>query len=283
MRSLVTTANLTNYWNPGEAWGHTTALAPLFAVHAARRVSRTAGEQAGGLFVWEWQNARATRRCLESVWNMTGEWQARRAVSMDRDEFNAAVLKVVPRVARVLNRHEVGCAHDLASLTDGKYRTVAMALHEAVAEISEVRHTVQIEPVLGSKVLHHYFPSVVPVFDTALIRRRVLCLPAFREFLRDDEDGWLVYATPENAIGHGMLEFHRYFAFCAAQIQATSLTTLAAVRKQFGNGFSGLAPMAFVDDCKSLLWMLDAKIAEYCLLGEAERGVKTEGRGHSRW
>jgi hypothetical protein len=282
MRSILSTANLKRYWKPGDAWGHTTALAPLFAVHAAHRTYKAQGAPAGA-FSWEWDDPRATRECLESVWNMTGRWQARRAVSMSRPAFDAAVLEVVPRVAKVLNRHEVVCAHDLGSLTEPKYRTVTEMLHEAVGRVSKLRRTRQVEPVLGSKVLHHFFPSIVPVFDTALIRRRVLRLPAFREFLGTDEDGWIIYDTASSAGGDGMLAFHRYFAFTAAQVHATAPSTLAAVRRQLGEGFAVLAPTMFVRDRKSLLWRLDAKVAEYCLLGEAERGGRTTPRDGSRW
>jgi hypothetical protein len=62
------------------------------------------------------------------------------------------------------------------------FHRAAVALQTAVHGLSELRPT-EIEPVFGSKVLHHFFPGVVPVYDRQYIRLRVLRLPEFLAFV----------------------------------------------------------------------------------------------------
>jgi hypothetical protein len=160
---------------------------------------------------------------------------------------------------------------DLADLRTVRYGHFVRLLQEAVAEISRLRPTTHVEPVLGSKVLHHYFPSIVPVFDTALVRMGVMRTRAFRAFVEENVDGWLLYSDPQDAGGTAMLEYHRYFAFAASQVAAAPRAVLARVRKRFGEDFSRLAPTIDVARRDGLVWRLDAKLAEYCLIGQAER------------
>jgi hypothetical protein len=271
MRHLVALRLLTAYWNPKETWGHTSALAPFFAVHGAYAESRTKGHPNAEPFRWEWDNARAVEECLQAAWHMTGKWNARRPVTMKQAHFERRVLAVIPPVARHLNNLGIHCLGDLAALTPSRYRRVANLLQGAVASISKLRATKNVEPVLGSKVMHHYFPSLVPVFDTALVRIGVMRMQSFRAFVDEDVDGWLLYRDSDDAGGNAMLEYHRYFAFAAAQVAMTPKAILALVRRRFGRDFSRLAPSQDVARRDGLVWRLDAKLAEYCLIGQAER------------
>ena len=168
------------------------------------------------------------------------------------------------------NRDRVTCLRDLGALDAVGYRRVVRVLHEAVSVVSSLRSTRGVEPVLGSKVLHHFFPSLVPVFDTAFIRRGVMRTHAYRAMLERGEH-WLVHRDEGGAGGRGLLEFHRYFAFCISEIALADRRTLTALRERFGQGFAALAPHTLWKRSDSLLWKLDAKLAEYCALGEAAR------------
>jgi hypothetical protein len=269
MAGTITLRNVARFWRPEGAWGHTTALAVPFAVHAACREYRTGGERESGPFLWEWTDRRATEEALSAIWRMTGRWQARRAITMTRKRFDARVLDVVPRMAARLNTMEVRSLGDLGSMGGPRYRRAMVVIHDAVAAISALRGTQVVEPVLGSKVLHHYFPSVVPVFDTALVRHGIMRTSAFRRFVRVDEEGWLLHHDAREAGGSAMLEYHRYIAFAAAEIARAPSFVLRRLRARFGRAFRRLAPTAAVDDVRGVLWHLDAKLAEYCLLGEA--------------
>lgn len=264
-RSILTPRNLARFWKPGEQWGHAIVLGPLLAVHEAHRVRRDMAPSE-----WAWMDAGVVAEGLEIIWNMTGRWKARRVVTVKRSRFDAQVKSVVPRVARALNRHGVTCLRDLAHLDTATYRRVVRVLHQAVAVVSSLRPTRRVEPVLGSKVLHHFFPSLVPVFDTAYIRRGVMRTTAYRSMVAKDHR-WLVHQDEDSAGGRGLLQFHRYFAFCASEMATIDRRALTTLRHRFGRGFAALAPHALWERSDSLLWKLDAKIAEYCALGEAAR------------
>lgn len=249
----------------------------MFAVHAAYRDLRLRGEPTGNEPNWEWTSPRAVQECLSTCWHMTGRWKARRQVTMKRSNFDQRVLSIVPRLARDLNRGGIQALGDLARLNDKEYRRVVRAIHLAVADISSLRHTQSLQPVLGSKVLHHFFPSVVPVFDTALIRKGVMRTTAFAGAMQADEDGWVFLDTAKEAGGPALLEYHRYFAFVAREIGNTEAQTLRRVREVFGRSFAPGAPNSCVRDRTSTLWQMDAKLGEYCLLGEAVREGLVDG------
>lgn len=270
MQTAITPTNLCAHWKPGEVWDHAATLAPFFAVHAAYCVRRNRVKP------WPWEKA-AVGECLGAAWNMTGRWQARRVITVSRDEFDRAVVDVVPKLARTLNALEVAALADLGRLSTAKYRRAALAVQNAVKRLSQMRQTTEIEPVFGSKVLHHFFPSVVPVYDRQYIRSGVLRLPEFSTFIDADEHEWLLLASNEEAGGARMLEYHRYLAFCAAQIHDAGDPNLRLVRRQFGDGFADLAPRRMAEDSGGLVWRLDAKLAEYCLVGRAAREGLIQG------
>jgi len=261
--TLIRPDLLEAHWRLGEVWDHSATLAPFLAVHAGHSVRRATGH------AWAWTRRDAVEDGLAAAWSMAGRWGARRAVTVSRRRFDLRVAGVVPRLAKRLNALRILCLRDLAALDAGRYRRAVLAIHQTVLAISKLRTTTQTEPVLGSKVLHHYFPSVVPVFDAKYIRKGVMRRPAFRRFLEEDADGWIVLADAREAGGARMLDFHRYLAFCAAQIGEVRASRLRAVRQRFAVGFRDLAPLTMLRDRRSLLWTMDAKIAEYCFVGEA--------------
>lgn len=265
---ILTTRNLTNYWIPDEQRAHRVVLGPILALHDALRLRRL-GAAADSTFRWEWTSPQSLAAALPIIWRMTGEWGARRAVTIKQRKLESALARVVPTLARLLNRHSIASLWSLVDTDMSTYSRIVSALHDAVHRISNLRKTQQIEPVLGSKVLHHLFPSIVPAYDTALVRNGALRTEAFRGLLaRGDE--WVLYKTAAAAGGNAMLQFHRYFAMCAflGEIDRRSVDS---VRKRLGNGFRDVSPARMAEDRRTLLWRLDAKAAEYCLLGQARR------------
>ena len=219
-------------------------------------------------FHWEWARKETTLEALEVIWNMTGRWNARRPVTVPRKAFDKCVGEVVPDLAAYLNRQGITCLRDLAELESRPYRAVIARIHRAVERISALRETQHVEPVLGSKVLHHYFPSIVPVFDTRFIRNGVMRTSAYRDSL-DVCAEWRTFSTTDAAGGPSMFDFHGYFAFCAWQIGTASMSALTTTRTQFGRDFRRSAPVSMAANCSSVLWHMDAKIAEYCAVNHA--------------
>jgi hypothetical protein len=267
--NTLTAQNLMRYWIPKQAWVHGMVLGPMLSLHDALRLKRLKGGSVPG-FRWEWTDCPGVEKTLAVIWSMTGCWKARRAVTVRREEFEEVTAEVVPRLSRFLNRQGICSLWDLADTDTRTYARVVSTVHEAVACISRVRPTRETEPVFGSKVLHHFFPSVVPVFDTALIRNGVMRTVPFREFVKGDNE-WITYGSVSDAGGGAMLEFHHYFAMCAQLGGSNHPSIVKNLRKRLGNGFRSIAPVRMVDDKKSLLWRLDAKVAEYCLTGQAHK------------
>lgn len=268
MSAILSSANLTRYWIPEQAWGHALVLGPMFALHEALRLKRLQG-YGRAPFQWEWSDIQAVDDSLGVIWKMTGRWKARRAVTVARETLHAVTTDVVSRLARFLNQEGVFSLWDLVQFGDARYKRVVETLHKAVGNVSEVRATQQVEPVLGSKVLHHFFPSIIPVFDTALVRNAIMYTEAAKKLLTASPD-WVVYHTRQEAGGASMLDYHRYFAVCA-RLGSCGDHVVSRLRTRMGKGFAHVAPQRMVQDQRTALWRLDAKIAEYCLTGQARK------------
>ena len=127
----------------------------------------------------------------------------------------------------------------------------------------------------------HQWSKNLLVFAGLLFSRRVFdvgaFLATFAAFAIFCALSGVVYLTNDvldrasDAGGPAMLEFHQYFAFAAAQIAATPARVLASVRLGFGRAFSRLAPAIDLERKDAPLWRMDAKLAEYCLVGQAKR------------
>jgi len=79
---------------------------------------------------------------------------------------------------------------------------------------------------------------------------------------------WVVYGARQEAGGASMLDYHRYFAVCT-RLGSCGDHVLSRLRSRMGGGFAHVAPQRMVHDKATALWRLDAKIAEYCLTGQA--------------
>ncbi|MBI3271460.1 MAG: hypothetical protein HYZ53_20890 [Planctomycetes bacterium] len=218
---------------------------------------------------WPWTDARAVRSCVDAAWDMLGRWQARRGVVVNLVNFRRAAPLPIMALAATLNRRRVTCMADLLALPPEPYAEVVTAIHQAVYCISLIKPTKIVQPVFGSKVLHHFFPSVVPVFDAAKVAHGVMRLPDFALFRHHGGQPWVLWQNEAEARGPRMLEFHLYFAFCVAQIDAAGPARLASVRRRLGRAWRPFAPPALARNKNSLLWKLDAKAAEFALKGRA--------------
>lgn len=259
LQDLISVRWLSRCWRP-PASDHGPSLAPFFAIQLAYGERR-------GIGPWAWADPRAVDEATAAAWHLTGRWLARRGATVSRVEFEERLRAVVPALAQALNRGRVGSLRDLRGLR--AVEPVVRRVGEAVLSLSSLRNTREVQPVFGSKVLHHFFPSVVPAFDGKYVRDGVLRMEELRPFERDDDGGWLPPIPRKSATEAAMRDFHRYFAACARAISRAPEPSLREVRRRFGTAFLPYAPGAFAEDPASLLWRLDAKIAEYCFLGRA--------------
>lgn len=138
----------------------------------------------------------------------------------------------------------------------------------SVEEISRARKTNVVQPVLGSKVLHHYFPGVIPVFDDLLIAQRVLRAKHYREFAQSAEHARAMdeVGAPETR----MDEFASYLLYCMRVVSQADPGTLKSLRRALGDDSKQVFPYELAEGRKShLLWKLDAKLVEYCLIARS--------------
>jgi hypothetical protein len=198
--------------NPGI---HALYLAPFFAIHEAEKekVSKKKNPP-----IWMWCRERTVNKCRELIWQLTGEWGARRAITVKNPErFHKEVTKCVTTMARMFNKYRIRALRDMKHFNqDDKYKIISK-IEEMVMQISETRSTKDVQPVLGSKVLHHFFPTIIPVYDDKMISKGVLKLESFKEFLNDYQNTW-VFKNKNYKNQKRMEEYHHYLTYCSQQI-----------------------------------------------------------------
>jgi hypothetical protein len=243
---------------------HALYLAPFFAIHEAER-EKFAGKKK--LLIWMWYKEKTVKKCLESIWQLTGEWQARRAITVkNRKEFNQKVTDCITNLAKKFNTYGILALRDMKNFNkDNNYEKIISEIVEMVKRISKTRPTKYVQPVLGSKVLHHFFPTIIPVYDDKMISKRVLKLESFKEFLKDYQNTW-VFGDYKNE--KRMQEYHHYLTYCSEQVCNTKNSDLNDLRCKIAELYKNPCPHSLAKKGKkSILWKLDAKIAEYCLIG----------------
>ncbi|OIN95911.1 hypothetical protein AUJ66_07975 [Candidatus Desantisbacteria bacterium CG1_02_38_46] len=267
MSTFITYKNFKGWIkNKWDSSGHAQALAPFFTIH------ETASKNQEDSSLWAWAYDRAIDKCSVIVWHLTGEWSARRNITItNRKKFEQIVADEVTHLTDVFNKYNVKSPRDLGSMSQKQYKKVFLTIEESVKNISKVRHTMRIEPVLGSKVLHHFFPSIIPVYDTAMVSKEVI--PLIRKKSQNQEklksEGWLFKEYSEKPKMKKMMEYRLYLAFAAQQIYDTKRKILNKLSQRIANWymFHGLVPGSLISKKRSFFWRLDAKLAEYCLIG----------------
>ncbi len=257
MRSVVTPAYYSRGFEPD---GYARSLAPFVTIHEVELSKRTGPEKP-----WAWTDERIVRKTLELTWQMTGAWKARRGVPVkSRKDFERIVVGEVISLTRLFNRRKISCLKDLSQST--AYRAIVNAIESSIAFISGTRPTKLIQPVLGSKVLHHYFPSIIPVFDTEYVSKRIL-----RSRAASSLDA--IFGPDESSADFGsevkMQEFDEYLWLCSFQVRTADRDSLQQVRSRCARDCRGFFPHSLSLNRNSILWRLDAKIAENCLIGAA--------------
>jgi hypothetical protein len=188
-------------------------------------------------------------------------------VRVDLERFVREVPLPIQSLSLVLNRHKVTCLRDLPCLDELGIAKVLAAISASVCAISRIKPTIAVSPMFGSKVVHHYFPSLVPVFDDAKIRRYLMKGRTFTAFEANHTQPWLTRASVLDAAEPAMRDYHHYLAFCAWQIETAGTADLIWARTILGEKCEKFASKSLQTDPNSLLWKLDAKVAEFCSCG----------------
>lgn len=242
---------------------HALYLAPFFAIQEAER---TRVDQKGkDTPIWMWNREKTVVKFQEIVWQLTGEWGARRKIMIkNREKFHEIVTQCVIILANFFNKNGIIALRDMRNFDKYKNQKIVSKIEENIALISKTRPTKKVQPILGSKVIHHFFPSIVPVYDDKMISQSVLKLKSFIEFQNNNQDGW-IFKDYKNETR--LQEYHCYFVYCAQQICDANNSNINELRNAIAKLYKNLSPYILFNNKQSILWKLDAKIAEYCLIG----------------
>jgi hypothetical protein len=140
--------------------------------------------------------------------------------------------------------------------------------------ISVIKPTKNTRATFGSKVAYHYFPSIVPAFDNAEVKDVGMKSWAYRDF-RERRRGWVegIYDFEDEPF---LLNFALYFAFGHEQIASAPDASLDRTCEEIGKRCRDEVSASMWNDETSLHWRLDAKVAEFCLCGHANRATTRE-------
>lgn len=266
---MISTDNLFRWWGEGHFAFYREWTGPFLRAYEQQRSRRPQ-------LPWPWDLESAVNGSLDRAWDMTGKWRARRAVAVDRRRFNAEVPRIVATLSLTLNKHGIQNMHHVCELNgrdSGAFGEVVGAIHDAIKESSSIKPTAVIKPMFGSKVLHHFFPSVVPVFDSAYVLNGAMKSDDYQQFQTHESVGWKYWSYQRDGaavVAEAELDdYHDYLDYCLARLSVVDPSDLRDLRGRFSDVLGSSVSTQMRSDRSSLLWQLDAKIAEWCLCGSA--------------
>lgn len=263
MASLVNPYRLHRFNRRERSWSQDLGyyLAPFLCIHEIEQDQSVDRRN----WKWVWTVPGPVRKCMNSALQVGREWQATRTRGPPTPsrQLNTTIERNVQHLARIFNKHQVKDLKGLVSRGWSEYREVVRAIEDSVYQVSKVKPTREVRPVLGSKILHHFFPSMIPVYDNKAISQGALRTKEFTEF-EADSGNWMLDAYPEDPF---MAEYDHYFGYASFQLDTANKSDLASGRKDLAEAYSDFAPHALYVERSSLLWRLDAKLVELCLIG----------------
>ena len=244
--------NVKNYNKAIDKWAyidlHCRYLLPFLAIHEAAR-SKSEDKNK----IWFWDEDNAIEKCLPILDRVINEWKAFRAgkgrSENKKKNFNTNVHNktenYVKELTRIFNEYNIISLKDIANLKSEDRDEIRRAIINYVSKISEVKVKKgrgSVSATLGAKTLHHFFPSVIPVYDDAMINKKAK-----------------------------QKSYDKYLNKCIEGISKSR--SLKQVRRKIAKDYirTGLVPYNLIKNKRSILYRLDAKLAEYCLIGHFYR------------
>jgi len=249
--------NVKNYNKAIYKWAdidlHCRYLLPFLAIHEAAR-SKSEDKNK----IWFWDEDNAIEKCIKILDCLIGEWGAKRPSGKDKtkknkriesENFINTIKPYVKKLTRTFNKYNIISLKDIANLKsedpDEIRRTIIRTIINCVSKISEVKVKKgrgAVSATLGAKTLHHFFPSVIPVYDNKMINRTAK-----------------------------QKSYDKYLNNCIKEVKRSK--SLKKVRCKIAKDYirTGLVPYNLIKNKRSILYRLDAKLAEYCLIGHFYR------------
>jgi len=127
-----------------------------------------------------WKRNRNLPIAIDLVLSSLKAWQAfrpessRKIVNRLSEELPVIILKFQNRMKQM----GIKKAWEINKLNYNQFRNTIRMISYSVSEISSFKSTKT--PMLGSKIMHHFFPEIFPVWDTAWIKNKALKKENFR-------------------------------------------------------------------------------------------------------
>ncbi|MEW5800064.1 MAG: hypothetical protein AB1728_13780 [Bacteroidota bacterium] len=221
------------------------------AIHEAERTKLL---HKGENVIWAWHSPRVVERAFESIWQLLGEWRARRgAPFVSTKRIKEVVVSEVISLAKLFNSKNIDCLRSFKTFSPSTFQRLHYAIMRRVLNISLLKKTIVPQPMLGSKILHHFFPTVVPVYDDLFISKQVMKLSKITTYEKKELASF--YLT--DSIHQRMNEFQKYHRFCTSQICSIPMHELKIIRREFGEMFADLLPHKLYLDKQS--WGLTSR------------------------
>lgn len=212
-----------------------------------------------------WTPGVGLRRGLALCIDFLRAWQAFRPVAARtiQKRLTAEVPGRVLRVQRAIRDHLKG--RSIQGIGGEKTDALVNVMADAVAEVSACKDPERRNPMLGSKVLHFFFPEFFPVWDTAYVEAGLRWLK---------QKGAIELVSPPAHSSPAAETYAQYVRLLIAELQAQGESL-----EQLGDRFIERATRDYHD--KSLRVMVEHNLAdltpilfELCVIGYArERGA----------
>jgi hypothetical protein len=245
--------NIKNYNMALEKWAdielHCRYLLPFLAIHEAARSKFKDKNK-----IWFWDEDNAIEKCLPILGRVINEWKAYRAREGWSENKEKNVYKktenYVKELTKIFNKYNITSLYDIVNIksdekSDEIRNYITDCIISFVSKISEVKVKKgrgAVSATLGAKTLHHFFPSIIPVYDDAMINKKAK-----------------------------QKSYDKYLNNCIDEVKRSK--NLKKVRCKIAKDYirTGLVPFNLIKNKRSILYRLDAKLAEYCLIGHFYR------------
>jgi len=198
-----------------------------------------------------WKNNRNLPIAIDLVLSSLKAWQAFRPESAAQvsKRLSKHMPRILLRFQDKMKNMDIYKASDINKLSDKQYKKLIKIISETVCKISTFKSSKT--PMLGSKVMHHFFPELFPVWDTAWIKNKALK----KELFNLD----CISSDFENPVER---EYGNYFEIMLNDLRNTSRKEINNIKKTYIR-HSGI-PKNIID---WHFYDLSPIIFEFCLLG----------------
>jgi hypothetical protein len=130
-----------------------------------------------------WSRGYGLQRGLALCIDFLRNWKAFRPGSAE--SYRQVMEAVVPLAVLRFQRRvvgELGASGAIDVCQDvGKSEALGCMMTEAVEKVSDIKELKQPTPMLGSKVMHFFFPEFFPIWDTAVVKKALVGLRRLSE------------------------------------------------------------------------------------------------------